>query len=311
MTPRQQFEVTAELQRERADLIVSRLAGLTRSVVSNLFADQRVGRVDGLPLRRSDRLEQGDQLWVEIPEPPPGLVPISMDIPVLYEDRDLAVIDKPSGLVTHPGSGTTAPTLAAGVLAAWPHIEGVGAPQRWGLVHRLDKDTSGALLIAKTQDAYEMLTDAMAARRVGRTYRALCHGLFEFGSGTIDAPLARDRNHPTIFTVDASGRPARTHYERMERWPSEHLTMVRVTLETGRTHQIRVHMASIDHPVVGDIAYGGRGPDGIDPGRVWLHAETLRFHDMDGTEHAVSSPLPVELRESLAKLGSGLDGVIG
>ncbi len=311
MTPQQRFEVSGELAGERADLIVARLADVSRSVVTDLFAEGRVGRVDAEPLSRSDRMEQGTELWVEVPDHVPGLVAVPMELAVLFEDQNIAVVDKPSGLVTHPGSGTTAPTLAAGVLAAWPSIEGVGLENRWGLVHRLDKDTSGALLIAKTRVAYERLTAALAERRVGRTYRALCHGLLEFGRGTIDAPIARDKNHATIFTVDPGGRIARTHYERMERWPSDRVTMARITLETGRTHQIRVHMASIEHPVVGDVAYGGRGPAGIDPGRVWLHAERLRFHDVEGAEREVTSPLPLDLRESLARLGSGLDGVVG
>ncbi len=303
------FEIPAELAGERADRAVAKLAELTRSTVARLFERAAIGRLDGAPLRRSDRLEPGTVLWVEMPEPNRGLVPVDIELDVLFDSPDLAVVDKPSGLVTHPGSGTVEPTLAAGLLAKWPQLEGVGQENRWGLVHRLDKDTSGALLVAKTQPAYEFLSAELAGRRVGRLYRTVCHNVLEFGSGTIDAPIARDRRLPTRFAVVAGGRDALTHYERLERWPDPGLSMARVRLETGRTHQIRVHFASIGHPLVGDGLYGGAGPVGIDPGRVWLHAEELRFVDPTGHEHEVVSSLPDELRESLASLGTGLDSV--
>jgi 23S rRNA pseudouridine1911/1915/1917 synthase len=303
-----QFEVPSELSGARADLVVARLADLPRSTVSELFLLGSIGRSDEQPLRRSDKLIEGTSIWVIMPEPPPGLEPVPMDFKVLFEDEAMAVVEKPAGLVTHPGAGTVDPTLASGVLARWPQVEGVGAENRWGLVHRLDKETSGALLVAKTADAYDWLTAELAARRIGRTYRALCHGLLEFGSGTVDAPIGRDRQFPTRFAVDATGRPARTHYERLTRWPEAGVTMARVNLETGRTHQIRVHMKSIGHPIVGDKSYGGEGPELVDPGRVWLHAEQLEFVDLGGDRHQVSAPMPLDLRESLARLGSGLGG---
>jgi 23S rRNA pseudouridine1911/1915/1917 synthase len=187
-------------------------------------------------------------------------------------------------------------------------VEGVGDPGRWGIVHRLDRGTSGLLVVALDAGAYTGLRAAMGRREVTRTYLALVHGSSAAPTGTIDAPLGRDPRHPTRFRVDRSGRPARTHYRRLATWEGAGLALLEVRLETGRTHQIRVHTASIGHPVAGDPAYG-RGGDGIP--RLCLHAAGLRFtHPVTGGEVAVASPLPTDMADIVRGLGSPTTGEV-
>ncbi len=216
---------------------------------------------------------------------------------VVHEDDDVAVLDKPAGVVVHPGAGRTTGTLAAGILARWPQVEGVGQAGRWGIVHRLDRETSGLLVVALNESAYRGLTGALAARRVERVYWAGVRGLVASETGTIDAPIRRDPQRPIRMAVHRSGRPARTHYRRLGAVGTTD-QLLEVVLETGRTHQIRVHLARIGHPILGDRLYGWRGSGWAD--RIWLHARRLSFeHPITGIRIVQESDLPEDLRVTL------------
>lgn len=293
-----EIRIPPELDGVRADKAIAVLAGVSRSV-SRRWCDEEGALIDGSPVSASAAVRQGHLL--AHPEPPQTqrLTPDpSVPFAVVYEDEHLAVVDKPAGVVVHPGAGRTAATLAAGLLARWPDIEGVGQAGRWGLVHRLDRETSGLLVVALTEAAYEGLTSALAARRVDRIYWAGVQGTVAAETGTIDAPIRRDPQRPTRMTVHRSGKPARTHYRRL-RTISDADHLLEVALETGRTHQIRVHLARIGHPVIGDRLYGWRGSGWED--RIWLHARRLSFvHPVSGVEIAQESDLPPELADTLA-----------
>ncbi len=295
--------VPGELAGERADRIVAVAAGLSRSTARNLI-DEGLVLFQGRPLDPRQRLAEGVELSIEMP-PEPRLEPEDIPLVVRYEDDDVAVVDKPTGMVVHPGAGRATGTLAAGLLARWPGLEGVGEKDRWGIVHRLDRDVSGLLVVALTSRAHEVLVEALASRLVTRDYLALVWGVFDAATGTIDAPIGRDPRAPTRMTIQAEGRASRTHYRRTASWSLPDLSRLEVSLETGRTHQIRVHLASIGHPVVGDRAYGRPGPPGIDPRRVWLHAVHVEFDHPAGRKRRISvtSPLPADLQTSLDRLG--------
>jgi len=299
--------VPAELDGERADLIVARVAVVSRALAKQMLTDGSAV-VDGETAAPRDRLSAGMILEVEVPEPEPLLEPEEVEFRVIYEDEHLAVVDKPSGIIVHPGAGRRTGTLAAGLLHRWPRVRGVGDEGRWGLVHRLDRDTSGLLVVALDADTHAVLRAAMGRREVTRVYLALVHGSDVPPTGTIDAPLGRDPRQPTRFRVDRSGRHARTHYRRLAVWERSGVTLLEVRLETGRTHQIRVHVASIGHPVAGDPFYGKRG-DGIP--RLWLHAARLGFaHPASGEDVEFSSPLPEDLAAVLEGLGAPTAGEV-
>ncbi len=244
------------------------------------------------------------------PEVVPAVAAEPVDFDVLYEDREVIVIDKPAGIVVHPGSGHELGTLAAGLLNRFPELEGVGDEGRWGIVHRLDKETSGVLMVARTERAHAALRRALQRREVGRRYLALVLGVLRIPTGTVDAPIGRDPRRPTRMAVVRDGRPARTHYERMAEWVGADRSLLAVRLETGRTHQIRIHLASIGHPVAGDRAYGGRSTTSR-PGRMWLHAAELGFaHPGTGKQVVIRAPLPEALRTSLTELGPPTSGNI-
>jgi 23S rRNA pseudouridine1911/1915/1917 synthase len=233
---------------------------------------------------------------------PAALLAEPMELTVLYEDDDLVVIDKPPGMVVHPGSGQTRGTLAAGLLHRYPELDGVGAADRWGLVHRLDKDTSGAILVARSQEAFDGLTGQLRERKISREYLTLIEGVLKPPTGTIDAPIGRDPGTPTRRAVIREGKHARTHYRLVKNYDEHDLAFVKVTLETGRTHQIRVHFAAIGHPIVGDATYGSRREPGLSP-RIFLHAGELKFkHPSDDSEIVVTSPLPADLAAVLDSL---------
>jgi 23S rRNA pseudouridine1911/1915/1917 synthase len=232
-------------------------------------------------------------------EPDPGI-----DVPVVHEDDHLLVVDKPAGVVVHPGAGRRTGTVIQGLLARYPELAGVGPdPQRPGIVHRLDKGTSGLLLVARTEAAHSALVAALAARQVHRRYRALVWGLVEANSGLIDAPIGRSARDPTRMAVEQRGKGARTRYEVRQRLREPvSVTELTCTLETGRTHQIRVHLSSIGHPVVGDARYGGRRQS-LPLGRPFLHAEALELaHPVTGAPLAFASPLPDDLADVLVSL---------
>jgi len=266
-------------------------------------------QVDGRPLRGKDRVLGGEQVRIHAQLPAHGRVqPEAMPLTVVFSDRSLLVLDKPAGVVVHPGAGNLRHTLQNALLALDPKLALV---PRAGLVHRLDKDTSGLLLVARTPEAHTALTAAMAARQITREYLAVCTGAMT-GGGTIDEPIGRHRRLRTRMAVRADGRVAITHYRIEKRFRAH--TLVRVTLETGRTHQIRVHLAHIGFPVVGDPVYGGRRriPKGSSSAlaaelqafpRQALHAARLTLaHPLTHREHEWRSPLPEDMQGLLDAL---------
>jgi 23S rRNA pseudouridine1911/1915/1917 synthase len=266
-------------------------------------------QVDGRPLRGKDRVLGGEQVRIHAQLPAHGRVQAeAMPLTVVFSDRSLLVLDKPAGVVVHPGAGNLRHTLQNALLALDPKLALV---PRAGLVHRLDKDTSGLLLVARTPEAHTALTAAMAARQITREYLAVCTGAMT-GGGTIDEPIGRHRRLRTRMAVRTDGRVAITHYRIEKRFRAH--TLVRVTLETGRTHQIRVHLAHIGFPVVGDPVYGGRRriPKGSSSAlaaelqafpRQALHAARLTLaHPLTHREHEWRSPLPEDMQGLLDAL---------
>lgn len=292
---------------ERADRVVSALLGVSRSV-SRRLVDGGLARSAKGRLKPAERVEAGTSLWLGDP-PERKLRPEPVEFEVMYEDEHVAVVVKPVGMITHPGS--VAPgqqgTLAAGLLHRFPQIEGVGQPARWGIVHRLDRDTSGLLVTALSQPAYDRLGAALRRREVKRRYLALVHGVMETSRGAIEAPLGPDPRRRGKRAVLAGGQYALTRYRVIHYWDDPPLSFLAVELQTGRTHQIRVHLSSIRHPVVGDRLYSGR-PDPLAADRMWLHASELTFrHPADSSRRMDHhSPLPEELRRAMdCRLGGG------
>ena len=296
-----QLTVPGSLGGERVDKAVALLSGLARSQVNDLVEAGAV-RVDGHPVSsRARRLVAGEVLDVDVPEPEDrSLAPDpAVEVPVVFEDDHVLVVDKPAGLVVHPGAGNSSRTMVHGLLARYPDLAGVGGdPDRPGVVHRLDAGTSGLLVVARTDAAFRHLVTQLAARTVERRYRALAHGRVASPAGVVDGPIGRDQRDPTRYAVVAGGKEARTHYETVDRGPDTTLLVCR--LETGRTHQIRVHLGAIGHPLVGDVLYGGRLDLGLT--RPYLHAFRLGFHHpATGERVAFESPVPPELVEADAR----------
>ena len=254
--------------------------------------------VDGSARPKSTRLAGGEELEFDAPGPVVSILePEAMELDVPYGDEHLLVVDKPAGLVVHPAPGHTQGTLVHGLLAY--EVEGGEEPERPGIVHRLDRDTSGLLVVARSPEAHRRLQEMVQARAVTREYLALVAGRPRSRRGSIDAPIGRDRNDPQRHSLDTdSPREAVTHFE-IEELLRRH-ALLRVTLETGRTHQIRVHLAAVDLPVAGDLLYGRAGDLGLE--RQFLHAARLAFpHPMTGEPVDVSSPLPADLESALER----------
>jgi len=292
------------LEGERLDSALARLFGLSRAKAAELIADGSV-LVGGQPAEKSDRVPAGE--WLEVtlpppvtlrprPEPVPGLV-------VVYEDADIVVVDKPPGVAAHPTPGWTGPTVLQGLLAAGHTIATSGAAERQGIVHRLDATTSGLMVLAKSERAYSALKQAFRIREVDKLYHALVQGHPDPLRGTVDAPIARHPSGDGRFAVVAGGRPSVTHYDTLEAFRAASLT--EIILETGRTHQIRVHMAAIRHPCVGDRLYGADPVLAARLGltRQWLHAVRLGFaHPGDGRRVEFASEYPADLVHALEVL---------
>ena len=300
------LEVPDALAGERLDRIVAIESGLSRTEVTNLIVAGAVVVNGRVATKGSARVEGGDQIVVDMPDmsqvgvaqPDP-----SIDVPVVFEDDHIIVIDKPAGLVVHPGAGNPDGTLVNGLLARYPELAGVGESDRPGIVHRLDSGTSGLMVVARTEEAREALVEMLSMREVTRQYKALGWGEVDGEDGVIDAPIGRSTKERTKMAVIADGREARTHYEVVDRFtmPAK-LTLLACTLETGRTHQIRVHLAAIGHPVVGDTRYGRARP-ALQCPRPFLHAERLAFeHPITGAGMQWESELPADLKAVLAKL---------
>lgn len=302
MTEKVEDTVPAAFAGDRIDRFVAAVTGESRAAVKSLIADGRVTRNGRKVTSASGRIELDDRIEVDLPPPVderPQPDP-EVEFAVVYEDADVIVIDKPAGLVVHPGAGQRDGTLVNGLLARYPELADVGEEHRPGIVHRLDRGTSGVLMVARTAAAHETLVGQLAAHEPERIYQALAWGQPERETGTIDAPIGRSTRHPTRMTVTPDGRPAVTHYSVLARYTEPVSTaLLECRLETGRTHQIRVHLRAIGHPVVGDREYDGGRP-GLDPGRPFLHARVLRFaHPRTGAVVEAEAALPADLADVL------------
>jgi 23S rRNA pseudouridine1911/1915/1917 synthase len=307
-----EFVVPAEDAGQRLDrFLVSQLPALSRARIQSLMDEGRV-QVDGSSRRASHRVAPGEHVTVEIPPPPPAGVeaePIPLD--VLYEDADVAVVNKPAGMIVHPGAGVNAGTLVAALLHRFGSegLSTIGGPLRPGIVHRLDKDTSGAIVIARTDEAHRKLVEDFQERNVQKTYVALLHGKIKGEAGTVDLPVSRDLRRRSRMTARRlEGRAARTDWRVRLRIGA--FTFIEADLRTGRTHQIRVHFTALGCPVVGDTLYGAPRQERVDSqllaplGRNFLHAARVAFdHPRTAKRVDVRAPLPPELREYLATLG--------
>lgn len=292
--------------------LACRLPDLSRTRIKALVQAGCVA-VSGRPSKAAQRLKVGDRVEARIPPPPAtDLAPEAIPLQIVFEDEHVLVVDKPAGMVTHPGAGRPSGTLAAAALAHAPELGEVGGPGRPGIVHRLDKGTSGLIVLAKTREAYEALTGELARRSVTRRYLCLVHGALRPAEGVIDAPIGRDPRSRVKMALAGEGRGKRalTRYRVLERLPE--VTYLECRLETGRTHQIRVHLASVGHPLLGDGTYGRRKEGGTDPtlaglidglDGVALHAAGLAFtHPVTGSRVELVSPLPPRIERILSRL---------
>ncbi|MCT2585249.1 RluA family pseudouridine synthase [Actinophytocola gossypii] len=289
----------------RVDAGLAKLLGLSRTAAASLTESGDVS-LDGRPAGKSDRLVAGAWLEVTLPEPdrPVEVEPVAVaGMKILYEDDDVIVVDKPVGVAAHPSPGWTGPTVVGGLAAAGTRVSTSGAAERQGVVHRLDVGTTGVMVVAKSEHAYTVLKRAFKERTVDKGYHALVQGHPDPTAGTIDAPIDRHPKHDYKFAVVASGRPSVTHYEVVEAFRAASLVDIR--LETGRTHQIRVHFSALRHPCVGDLTYGADPVLAKRLGltRQWLHARRLAFdHPADGRRVEFVSEYPDDLRAALDKL---------
>ena len=309
----------AALVGERIDVALARMLGLSRARASNLV-DEGAVRVGGAAVAKSHRL--GPDEWIDVPpldadsgssgapvvsgasdsSDPGPIVPV----PILWEDDELVVVDKPVGVAAHPSPGWRGPTVTGALAAAGHTLASSGAAEREGVVHRLDVGTTGAMVLAKSEPAYTSLKAQFKERTVDKEYHAIVHGLLDPLEGTIDAPIDRHPTKDYKWAVVAGGRASVTHYRTLEAWPRA--SLVEVHLETGRTHQIRVHMAAMRHPCVGDITYGADPTLTKELGltRQWLHARRLGFEPpRTGERIVVESPYPSDLQAAVDRLAGG------
>jgi 23S rRNA pseudouridine1911/1915/1917 synthase len=299
------FPVPEGLEGERVDAGLARLLGVSRTKAAQLVAAGSV-RVNGAAPAKSDRLVAGSWLEVELPEvvPPPPAEPVP-GLRVLHDDDDLVVVDKPVGVAAHPSPGWRGPTVLGGLTAVGYQLAEGGAAERQGIVHRLDVGTSGLMVVAKSERAYTALKSAFKERKVDKIYHAVVQGHPDPLRGTVDAPIGRHPRHDWKWAVTADGKPSITHYEVVEAFPSASLLQIR--LMTGRTHQIRVHMAALRHPCVGDLTYGADPTLAQRLGleRQWLHAVRLSFtHPGSGERVEFASPYPPDLQHALDELST-------
>ena len=288
------------LDGERLDAALARMFGLSRSRAAELIVDGLV-LLGGRTASKSDRVLAGDPLQVTLPPPAEPPRPVKVEgLVVLYEDDDIVVIDKPRGVAAHPTPGWSGPTVTGGLTAAGHTLATSGAAERQGIVHRLDANTTGVMVVAKSERAYSALKRAFRERTVDKRYHALVQGHPDPLRGTVDAPIGRHPSGDGRFAVVSDGRPSVTHYDTLEAFRAA--SLVSVHLETGRTHQIRVHMAALRHPCVGDLLYGADPVLAARLGltRQWLHAVSLTFtHPADGREVTFTSDYPADLARAL------------
>lgn len=299
------FYVPEGLEGERVDSALSRLLGLSRSAAAQIALDGGV-MIDGSVAGKSDRVVAGSRIDVELPQPKAPLSIVAEPVPgmrVIYDDDALVVVDKPVGVAAHAAAGWKGPTVLGGLVAAGYSIATSGAAERQGIVSRLDVGTSGVMVVAKGEHAYSVLKRAFKERTVEKTYHALVQGLPDPVIGTIDAPIGRNPKRDGLYAVRTDGKPALTHYEVLEAHRSA--SLLEVHLETGRTHQIRVHMAATKHPCAGDLPYGADPTLAARLGleRQWLHAVKLGLtHPETGEWIEFESGYPQDLQVSLDRV---------
>jgi len=307
VTDRRTLPVPDGLEGMRLDAALSRLFGLSRTASAELIT-AGFATVDGKPGSKSDRVSSGAWLEVELPAPAEPIAatptPVAGMI-IVHEDADVIVVDKPAGVAAHPSPGYTGPTVVGALMAAGHTVSTSGSAERQGIVHRLDAGTSGLMVVAKSERAYTRMKSAFREREVDKRYHALVQGHPDPLRGTVDAPIDRHPQHQFRFAVVHDGKPSITHYETLEAFRAASLLDIR--LETGRTHQIRVHMAAIHHPCVGDLTYGAdptlAGRLGLQ--RQWLHARSLQFaHPRDGRRMSFDSAPPADLQNALDVLAA-------
>ncbi|HET8970109.1 MAG TPA: RluA family pseudouridine synthase [Candidatus Nanopelagicales bacterium] len=296
------------LEGERVDAALSRLFGLSRSRAAQLAADGGV-RLDGAQVGKSARVLAGALLEVELPDPPGAPALRAEAVPgmgIVYDDDDLVVVDKPVGVAAHPAPGWTGPTVVGGLAAAGYRLSTSGSAERQGVVHRLDVGTTGLMVVAKSERAYTSLKRQFRERTVDKVYHALAQGHLDPLRGTVDAPIDRHPSADHRWAVVSTGRPSVTHYDTLEAF--RHASLLEVHLETGRTHQIRVHLSALRHPCVGDLTYGAdpRLAARLGLSRQWLHARGLGFeHPGTGEVVRFESPYPADLALALERVAAG------
>ena len=293
------------LDGERLDAAIARMLGFSRTKAAELI-DAGDVLLDDVVTDKATRVSAGSLLEVTIPAPAAPVQIVAETIPglqVLFDDDDVIVVDKPVGVAAHPSPGWTGPTVIGGLAGLGYRIATSGAAERQGVVHRLDVGTTGVMVVAKSERAYSSLKDQFKTRTVEKIYHALVQGHPDPSSGTIDAPIDRHPTHDYKWAVVQGGKPSVTHYDTIEAFP--HASLLEIHLETGRTHQIRVHMSALRHPCVGDAMYGA-DPTltkklGLD--RQWLHARRLSFtHPSSGQRVTVESPYPADLATALERI---------
>jgi 23S rRNA pseudouridine1911/1915/1917 synthase len=296
------------LEGERVDAALARLFGLSRTKAADLAEDGRV-LVDGTAVGKSARVTAGAWLEVELPDPPRPIevVPQTVEgLRVVFDDDDIVVVDKPVGVAAHPSPGWNGPTVIGGLAGAGYRVSTSGAAERQGVVHRLDVGTTGLMVVAKSERAYTSLKRQFKERTVDKTYHALVQGLMDPPRGTIDAPIDRHPQHEYRWAVVTDGKPSITHYETLEAF--RHASLLEIHLETGRTHQIRVHTSAMRHPCVGDLTYGADPvlAQRLKLTRQWLHAKRLGFeHPGSGQWVEFESPYPADLQHALDVVATG------
>ena len=299
---RRSLPVPDGLEGERLDAALARLFGLSRTKAAELVEQGQV-LLDGSSAVKSERVSAGSWLEVELPRPQEPVAPVRVEgMRIVHDDPDIVVVDKPIGVAAHPSPGWRGPTVIGHLAAAGFRISTSGAAERQGVVHRLDVGTSGLMVVAKSERAYSALKRAFKEREVDKIYHALVQGHPDPSRGTVDAPIDRHPTHDYKWAVVAHGKPSVTHYETLE--ALRHASLLEVRLETGRTHQIRVHMSAIRHPCVGDLTYGADPvlANRLELSRQWLHAAQLGFaHPDTGEWVAFSSPYPDDLTHALER----------
>jgi 23S rRNA pseudouridine1911/1915/1917 synthase len=308
MGEQRSLPVPEGLEGERVDSALARLFGLSRTKAADLAADGHV-LLDGEVVGKSARVVAGSWLEVTLPDPPEPvrLVAQTVDgLRIVFDDDDIVVVDKPVGVAAHPSPGWTGPTVVGGLAGAGYRISTSGSDERQGVVHRLDVGTTGLMVVAKSERAYTSLKRQFKDRTVEKTYHAVVQGQMDPPRGTIDAPIDRHPQHEWRWAIVSAGKPSVTHYETLDAF--RHASLLEIHLETGRTHQIRVHMSAMRHPLAGDLTYGADPVLAKRLGlqRQWLHAVRLAFeHPGSGQRVEFSSPYPTDLQHAIEVVSGG------